>query len=1336
MNKAYRIVWSAARQAWIVASEQAGSGGRPSLAVKQSACAMVMLTGLVSLSAQAQDYVGTTVSGPGVSQTLVFGDTSDNVLLSNNAQQYVSSGAIATRTQATSGADQTIYDGGYASFTTVSGEKTFQYVQSGGKAAGTVVNSQGRQYVYAGGTITNTTLNEGGSLILTPKTSASGIVIMSRARADIFGASAENVMLNTSGYLSAEGGAVVTGITQQAGGTLSGDTSATLSGINRLGEFAISHGVAQNLVLEGNSVFSVLSANSLNNTTLGSGARTLVLEGGTAHATRIAENAQQIVYAGGQTDGTLITSGGLQTINAGGVGAFSTLDGGQEKVAGLAIGTSVNQNGTQTVNAGGLAANTILNTTGIQDVYGKATSALVNVGATQYVQSGGQADATTVAGGVQFVSAGGTATQSVINAGGQLNTYGNVISATLNSDAQAFIFSGAASDSTIINSGGSEHVLSGGLSTAATLNKNGYQTVDFNGRVVSATVAGGMQQVWGSASDTTLLSGGVQYVNDGGIAKNTLITSNTAQGVGGLASLTTIEAQGAQYVYSGGRAKGTTVKNSGLMNVQSGGMASGTLIQSGGTLYADQGSIITDVLLDTGASLKTTTGATLSGTNTLGAFAVSAGKASNVLLENNGYLNVETGGSSLKTVLNRGGWESVGGLATGTTVNSSGTQSVRQGGIAKNTLVNSGGGQYVEGTAINTTVNAGGQLWVFDGGTASHALIKRDALLTVTSGGTATDTVVSEGGLLNIADGGVLTLANNTFVNNGMTTYDTSTRASLKTNITGSGQLTKNGTGTLTLGGHFSQSQVNLNNGALVMDGLQASTTIIAKSGTTLSLVNNTSLTGIIDPTDVNIDKSSTWTITGDSLVDALTHAGTIVFAPSSGAFIPHTLTAASLSGNDGTITLNTVAGNSQSLTDKLIIDGGKATGRTNLRILNRGGLGALTTGNGIGVVQAVNGATTETGAFRLSQPLVAGAYNYTLYRNVDESWYLTSQQIPASATDTGIKPGTTPGVSPVTTPATVNYRDGMWSYAALPSLSLDYDRLMAGSADTRFHYAADSRVWGRIEAGHLHHPDSGRLTDNSVPESSSAYSFAQLGGDLWQREGANADWKAGMYGGVGLMRSDVWRDGGTHAAGTDRDTVYSVGTYLSGHTQSGLRLDGVLQASHHSLSVASNDSTRLSTHGTGWLASAEVGQAFALTDKFALEPQVQYTVQGLNLKDGEDNAAAVSWSDSRRQAVRAGVKLSTPLDTKQTIAWWVTPSVMQTFNGHSEVSAAVPGVTGSKASFRNTLSGTGVGINGGVDAQIRQNVTLGVQTGWSDSLHGSESGGYYGTVKLGVSFR
>lgn len=40
-----------------------------------------------------------------------------------------------------------------------------------------------------------------------------------------------------------------------------------------------------------------------------------------------------------------------------------------------------------------------------------------------------------------------------------------------------------------------------------------------------------------------------------------------------------------------------------------------------------------------------------------------------------------------------------------------------------------------------------------------------------------------------------------------------------------------------------------------------------------------------------------------------------------------------------------------------------------------------------IRVVDAQNGATTEEGAFALSRPLQAGAFNYTLNRDSDEDW-------------------------------------------------------------------------------------------------------------------------------------------------------------------------------------------------------------------------------------------------------------------------------------------------------------------------------------------------------------
>ncbi|RPD94274.1 autotransporter outer membrane beta-barrel domain-containing protein [Candidatus Pantoea deserta] len=1001
----------------------------------------------------------------------------------------------------------------------------------------------------------------------------------------------------------------------------------------------------------------------------------------------------------------------------------------------VANNVSVISGGNLNVNNGGLVTSSnVGNGVGLSNIVvssgGNAVSTTVNSSGRQYINSGGSATSTVLNGGSEIVYVGANVSGSTVNSRSQQEVYGEVTSTTVNSGGALMVLGGT-SHFTHVNSSGIEYVLSGS-SDSALIDNWGNQIVYAGASAVSATVAGGTQQVNGTASDTTVKAGGVQYVNSGGSSTDTQIEANASQGIYGTATSTQVNSGGSQYVYSGGSASLSMVHNSGYMLIFGGGSASNAIIDSGATLNTYAGATATGLVVSSGGSLVTNTGATLDGTNALGAFSISAGHAKNLLLENNGSLIVNATDSSENTVINQGGVEYVLGSATGTVVNQYGIQRVNAGGTATGTTVNAGGEQDVFGTAISTTVNSGGLLAVYDGGVASQAMINSGGSLSVNSGGTATDATVQAGGLLNITDGAVLTLADNHFVNNGTTTYDTTSNMALNTNLSGTGELTKNGSGTLTLGGTLSQSQVNLNAGSLIMDGLDATTDVIALSGTSLSLVNSASLTGIIDPTDVTIDSSSTWNMTGDSLVDTLTNAGSIVFAAPTGTFTPHTLTVTNLVGNGGTITLNTVAGDSSSPADKLIIDGGQATGTTGLRVLNRGGLGAQTTGNGITLVSAINGATTDTNAFNLSQPLVAGAYSYSLYRNADQSWYLTSQltttdtQEPAEE-DTGT-------ATPVRN--TVNYRDGMWSYAALPSLSLDYDRLVAGTADTRFHYAKDSRMWGRVVAGQLRHGDHGNLTGGGVPESSGAYSFLQIGGDLWQFAGSRADWRAGVYGATGLMRNDVWRDGGSKEAGTDRDTVYTGGAYLSGLTQDGLRLDGLLQVSHHSISTASNDGTRSSTSGTGWLASAQAGQAFTLSPALSLEPQLMYTVQGISLDDAHDEAASLDWSDSHRQSVQAGLKVGTPANYKAKVQWWVTPALTQSFGGHSSVSASVQGVSDSTASFRTNFSGTSVGLNGGINGQIRDNVILGVQAGWSEGLHGSESGGFYGLVNLGYSFR
>ena len=73
-----------------------------------------------------------------------------------------------------------------------------------------------------------------------------------------------------------------------------------------------------------------------------------------------------------------------------------------------------------------------------------------------------------------------------------------------------------------------------------------------------------------------------------------------------------------------------------------------------------------------------------------------------------------------------------------------------------------------------------------------------------------------------------------------------------------------------------------------------------------------------------------------------------------------------------------TFLGGDGSPSDRLVINGDAATGKTSVHVTNVGGPGAHTTANGILVVDAISGATTSPGAFSLSNPeLRAGAFDY-----------------------------------------------------------------------------------------------------------------------------------------------------------------------------------------------------------------------------------------------------------------------------------------------------------------------------------------------------------------------
>lgn len=102
--------------------------------------------------------------------------------------------------------------------------------------------------------------------------------------------------------------------------------------------------------------------------------------------------------------------------------------------------------------------------------------------------------------------------------------------------------------------------------------------------------------------------------------------------------------------------------------------------------------------------------------------------------------------------------------------------------------------------------------------------------------------------------------------------------------------------------------------------------------------------------------------------------------------------------GAGGVLALDTVLESDGAPSDRLIVDGGSAIGGSGIAVSNAGGSGDLTSGDGILVVEAVNGGTTAANAFYASGPIAAGPFEYLLFRGdaggAGENWYLRSRVI------------------------------------------------------------------------------------------------------------------------------------------------------------------------------------------------------------------------------------------------------------------------------------------------------------------------------------------------------
>ncbi|ENB5568399.1 autotransporter domain-containing protein, partial [Escherichia coli] len=282
---------------------------------------------------------------------------------------------------------------------------------------------------------------------------------------------------------------------------------------------------------------------------------------------------------------------------------------------------------------------------------------------------------------------------------------------------------------------------------------------------------------------------------------------------------------------------------------------------------------------------------------------------------------------------------------------------------------------------------------------------------------------------------------------------------------------------------------------------------------------------------------------------------------------------------------------------------------------------GMATTGKGIQVVEAINGATTEEGAFVQGNRLQAGAFNYSLNRDSDESWYLRSENA---------------------------YRAEVPLYASMLTQAMDYDRILAGSRSHQTGVSGENNsVRLSIQGGHLGHDNNGGIARGATPESSGSYGFVHLEGDLMRTEVAGMSVTAGIYGAAGHSSVDVKDDDGSRA-GTVRDDAGSLGGYLNlVHTSSGLWADIVAQGTRHSMKAS---------------------------------------------------------SDNNDFRARGDMSMGTA-------------------------------AAGSNMTFSPSRNGTSLDLQAGLEARVRENITLGVQAGYAHSVSGSSAEGYNGQATLNVTF-
>lgn len=561
-----------------------------------------------------------------------------------------------------------------------------------------------------------------------------------------------------------------------------------------------------------------------------------------------------------------------------------------------------------------------------------------------------------------------------------------------------------------------------------------------------------------------------------------------------------------------------------------------------------------------------------------------------------------------------------------------------------------------------------------------------------------------------------------------------------KGTLSGTGGLTKTGAGTLTLSGQtLYRGATRVEEGQLVLDGSHGGARLHSQiggtQGGTLELRNGAELTGAANGPNMTVDAESCWSITASSALRQLSNAGRIGFAaPALPMVQGRSLTIHDLRGQGGSISLYAALGGSESAADRIVIDGGRATGRSLLDIHNAGGLGDRTTGDGIAVVVTTNGGTTEAGAFTLGRPVLAGPYRYSLWRgsrSALDDWFLVSDRDNDGGTGTDTGTGT----------HRPDYRAETSLYSALPTQAIRYGEAVLGSlhqrrgADSDLESGAQQRGWARVigqwDRSRGSQPGKSVWGDADI-------SATQFGGDLYSRQQGDATLRAGVYGATGRSNGKADHINAQRLrsrAGSNGFSGYSLGLYSTWLSGRGGYLDAVLQDTYYGTKSRSTDGMKLSTGGHGLAFSLEAGQRIPLAPGLTLQPQAQLVYQHLKLRDTADAASKVNFPGTNTALLRLGARLSQDLSlpAQAPATAWASADLLQRVGGTARTRFSTP--TQGYVGFGDGLPDRSLQLQAGIEGQLSKRLSLDARLGVERSIDGAGRAGISGQVGMRLVF-